>query len=54
MALDYSDGVVQAEENVNDELLAYVKEKNIPILNYSESVAEECEEFYDQLYPTEE
>ena len=54
MALDYSDGVVQVEENVNDELLAYAKEKNIPILNYSESVAEECEDFYDQLYPTEE
>ena len=54
MAIDYSDGIVQAEEVVNDKLLAYAKEKNIPILNYSEQVAEECEAFYDRLYPTEE
>ena len=54
MAIDYSDGIVLAEEIVNDELLAYAKEKNVPILNYSEQVAAECEGFYDQLYPTEE
>ena len=54
MAIDYSDGIVLAEETVNSELLAYAKEKNVPILNYSEQVAAECEGFYDQLYPTEE
>ena len=52
LAIDYSDGIVQSEAVVNDELLAYARNKNIPILDYSEQVAENCEGFYDQLYPT--
>ena len=52
LAIDYSDGIVQSEALVNDELLAYARNKNIPILDYSEQVAENCEGFYDQLYPT--
>ena len=54
LAIDYSDGVVQAEELVNDELLAYARNKNIPILGYTEKLAEACDDFYDLLYPTEE
>ena len=54
MAIDYSDGIVQSEALVNDELLAYTKEKNIPFLGYSESVAEACEDFYESLFPAEE
>ena len=54
LAIDYSDGVVQAEELVNDDLLAYARNKNIPILGYTEKLAEACDDFYDQLYPTEE
>jgi hypothetical protein len=46
--------VVQAEELVNDELLAYARNKNIPILSYTEKLAEAYDDFYDQLYPTEE
>ena len=53
LAIDYSDGIVQSEALVNDELLAYARNKNIPILDYSEQVAEDCESFYDQLYPTQ-
>lgn len=34
MAIDYSDGVVEAGENVNADLLAYAKGKEMPVLNY--------------------
>ena len=54
LAIDYSDGIVQSEALVNDELLAYTKEKNIPFLGYSENVAEACEDFYESLFPAEE
>jgi starch synthase len=54
LAIDYSDGIVQSEALINDELLAYTKEKNIPFLGYSENVAEACEDFYESLYPVEE
>ena len=54
LAIDYSDGIVQSDSLVNDELLAYIKEKNIPFLGYSENVAEACEDFYESLYPAEE
>ncbi len=33
LAIDYSDGVVEAGENVNADLLEYTKNKNIPLLN---------------------
>ena len=54
LAIDYSDGIVQSDSLVNDELLAYIKEKNIPFLGYSENVAEACENFYESLYTAEE
>lgn len=34
MAIDYSDGVVEAGENVNAELLEYAKGKDMPLLQY--------------------
>ena len=40
--------------DVNEELLAYTKEKNIPFLGYTENVAEACEDFYESLFPAEE
>jgi starch synthase len=54
LAIDYSDGIVQSEELINEELLAYTKEKNIPFLGYSENVAEACEDFYESLFPAED
>jgi starch synthase len=54
LAIDYSDGIVQSDSLVNEELLAYTKEKNIPILGYTENVAEACEDFYESLFPAEE
>ena len=53
LAIDYSDGIVQSDNLVDKELLAYSKEKNIPTLGYSENVAEACEDFYETLFPAE-
>ena len=53
LAIDYSDGIVQSDNLVDQELLAYTKEKNIPTLGYSENVAEACEDFYETLFPAE-
>ena len=53
MAIDYSDGIVQAEPKVNKELLAYAKGKNIPTLGYQEDFADAYEKFYDSLFPEE-
>jgi len=53
MAIDYSDGVVQAEKVVNQELLDYAVKKDIPVLDYTENFADDYEKFYDQLFPDE-
>ena len=53
LSIDYSDGIVQADEVVNEELLNYAKSKNIPVLGYHKDFADEYEAFYDQIYPDE-
>ena len=53
LAIDYSDGIVQADKVVNEELLNYANGKNIPVLGYHEDFADEYEAFYDQIYPDE-
>ena len=51
LAIDYSDGVVLASPNVDDKLVNYTNEKNIPLLGYQEDFADAYEEFYNQLCP---
>jgi starch synthase len=53
LAIDYSDGIVQAAPDVNADLLNYAKGKDIPILGYHEDFADAYEQFYDQLFPEE-
>jgi starch synthase len=53
LAIDYSDGIVQAEPEVNVELLDYAKGKNIPVLGYQEDFADAYEAFYESLFPDE-
>lgn len=53
LAIDYSDGVVQANEVVNKGLLKHAKSRNIPVLDYRENFADEYETFYAQLFPEE-
>lgn len=54
LAIDYSDGIIQAEQEVNQDLLKYAIDKNIPVLGYQEDFADAYEEFYGQLFPEEE
>ena len=53
LAIDYSDGIVQATQNANEGLINYAKEKNIPVLGYQKDFADAYEAFYDQLFPEE-
>ena len=53
LAIDYSDGIIQADQVVNEDLLNYAKGKNIPVLGYHKEFADEYEAFYDQIYPDE-
>ena len=53
LAIEYSDGVIQADETVNKDLLSYAKEKQIPVLDYQEDFANAYETFYSQLFPEE-
>ena len=56
LAISYSDGVIQSSEHVNEELLDYAKELNIPILGYQhpEDYAEAFNKFYDEIWGAEE
>ena len=51
LAIDYSDGIIMGENNVDTSLLAYAKEKDIPVLDYLEDFADAYEAFYAQMYP---
>ena len=54
LAIDYSDGIVQAEKEVNEILLQHTKNKGIPLLPYTPDFAEAYEAFYDQICPDQE
>ena len=54
IAIDYSDGIIQAEKTVNKDLLNYATEKEIPVLKYkSEDFAQAIEDFYNMIAPDE-
>ena len=49
MAVDYSDAIIEAVPNANDSLLAYAKEKGLPVLNYAEGdKVKAYKEFYEK------
>jgi starch synthase len=54
LAIDYSDGVILGDKQVDEQLAKYAKEKNVPLLKYHEDFAEQFEAFYDQIYPDAE
>ena len=54
LAIDYSDGIIQADSEVNQKLLQYASDKSIPILGYQEDFADAYEAFYDQICPDKE
>lgn len=50
LAIDYSDGVIAASEDVNAELLKYASDKNIPTLAYpGEDFGEAYKAFYETI-----
>jgi len=54
LAIDYSDGIVQAEEAVSADLLDYARSKGTPVLDFkAEGYAECCENFYNEIAPDE-
>jgi starch synthase len=50
LAIDYSDGVIAADKNVNENLLKYAADNNIPTLAYSgEEFYSAYEDFYEKI-----
>lgn len=54
MAIDYSDGIILAQKEVNKTLLKYAQDKSIPVLDHHEEFADAYEAFYDQICPDTE
>lgn len=53
LAIDYSDGVIQATPDVEKSLVDFAAGKNIPVLGYNEDFADAYETFYESLFPDE-
>ncbi len=51
LAIEYSDGIIQADKTIDNQFINFAKEKNIPVLGYQEDFADAYESFYDQLFP---
>ena len=52
LAIDYSDGIIETDKELNKELFDYATEKEIPILKFKEEgFADAIEEFYDLIAP---
>lgn len=50
LAIDYSDGVIEADKEVNEELLQYAQGNGIPLLRYpGEDFADSYKSFYDSV-----
>ncbi len=55
LAIDFSDGIIQANKDTDPALLQYAKDKNITLLDYcGENFADTFEAFYDQICPDTE
>ena len=53
LAIAYSDGVVVADKEINEDLISFATGKKIPVLDYQEDFADAYEVFYEQLFPEE-
>ena len=52
LAIDYSDGIVEAVKGVNKDLIKYATEKNVPVINtLQENFADPIEAFYNTICP---
>ena len=55
LAIDYSDGVVQNSESVNEEVMTYARQSGKLVLDYQtpETFHDACDEFYDKVWESE-
>jgi starch synthase len=53
LAIDYSDGVIQAVPDASKVLCDYAAAKNKPLLGYQEDFGDAYEAFYESLYADE-
>ena len=52
LAIDYSDGIIQADPAMNKDLLGYATKKETPILKFKkDNFADAIEDFYNQVAP---
>ncbi len=56
LAIDYSDGVIQQSEHVNEEVLQYARQAGKLILDYQmpDNFADACNDFYDKVWESEQ
>lgn len=55
LAIDYSDGIIEAGPEVNKTLIEYAAQKGCPLLSYpGEDFGDAYQQFYEQLSPNEE
>lgn len=52
LAVDYSDGVIQSSEKVDEEIINYARSKNIPVLDYQapDNYIDAYNDFYDKVW----
>ncbi|MBO4984126.1 MAG: glycogen/starch synthase [Bacteroides sp.] len=55
LAIDFSDGIVQHSEHINEEVLEYARQSGKPFLAYQapDTFADACNEFYDKIWETD-
>ena len=52
LAVDYSDGVIQSSENIDERIAQYIKDKNVEFLEYTpdfKEMVEKTDAFYDKI-----
>lgn len=56
LAVAYSDGVIQNDKTVNQNVLDYARSLNVPVLEYSsaDTYADACDAFYDKVFDAAE
>jgi Glycogen synthase len=56
LAIDYSDGVIQNSETVNQEIMDYAAQSNKPVLDYQQpdNYFDACNEFYDKVWDNQD
>ena len=56
LAVDFSDGVVQQSEHVNEEVMEYARQAGKLVLDYQspDNFADACNDFYDKVWETEQ